>query len=134
VYWPWLYTSTYIETFYYIICNVYVLWNHKNINSQNPILTSMLHLVCWIGKWPRNILNFTVTRCSLVHTWIVSVIIINQNVDQWGSPWGSHVWCDQGWFFFSYLTDFSYFPPKIVFRNLLDTVRTGKKWQFLKGV
>ena len=29
--------------------------------------------------------------------------------------------------FFSYLTDFSYFPLKIVFRKLLDTVRTGKK-------
>jgi len=36
--------------------------------------------------------------------------------------------------FFSYLTDFSYFPLKIVFRILLDMVRTGQKWPFWKGV
>jgi hypothetical protein len=35
---------------------------------------------------------------------------------------------------FSYLTDFSYFPLKIVFQKLLDTVRTGQKWPFWKGV
>jgi hypothetical protein len=36
--------------------------------------------------------------------------------------------------FFSYLTDFSYFPVKIVFQKLLDTVRIGQKWPFWKGV
>jgi hypothetical protein len=30
--------------------------------------------------------------------------------------------------FMSYLTDFSYFPLKIIIRKLLDTVWTGKKW------
>jgi len=35
---------------------------------------------------------------------------------------------------FSYLTDFSYFPLKIVFRKLLDMVRTGQKWPFWKGL
>ena len=40
----------------------------------------------------------------------------------------------QGWFLFSYLYDFSYFPLKIVFRNLVDTVRTYQKWSaILKG-
>ena len=29
--------------------------------------------------------------------------------------------------FINYFTDFRYFPLKIVFRKLLDTVRTGKK-------
>ena len=29
--------------------------------------------------------------------------------------------------FLSYLTDFRYFPLKIVFQKLLDTVRTGQK-------
>jgi hypothetical protein len=32
----------------------------------------------------------------------------------------------QGWFFFSYLTDFSYFSVKKKFWKLQDTVRTGK--------
>ena len=32
-----------------------------------------------------------------------------------------------GTILFSYLIDFSYFPMKIVFQKLLDTVRTGKK-------
>jgi len=32
-----------------------------------------------------------------------------------------------GMIFFGYLTNFSYFPLKIVFRKLLDMVRTGKK-------
>jgi hypothetical protein len=35
---------------------------------------------------------------------------------------------------FSYLTDFSYFTLKFVFRKLLGTVRTVKKWQFWKRV
>ena len=36
---------------------------------------------------------------------------------------------------FNYLTDFNYFPLKIVFWKLLDMVRTGKKkWPFWKGV
>jgi hypothetical protein len=35
--------------------------------------------------------------------------------------------------FFSYITDFSYFPLKIVFRKLLDKVKTGKKITNLKG-
>ena len=35
---------------------------------------------------------------------------------------------------FSYLTDCSYFTLKIVFRKMLDMVRTDKKWQFWKGV
>ena len=34
---------------------------------------------------------------------------------------------------FSYLTDFSYFTFKIVFRKLLDTVRTDNKLTILKG-
>jgi hypothetical protein len=34
---------------------------------------------------------------------------------------------------FSYLTDFSYLPLKIIFRKLLNTVRTGKKMTILKG-
>ena len=37
----------------------------------------------------------------------------------------------QGWFF-SYLTDFSYFSVKKKFRNLQNTVRTGQKMTFLK--
>ena len=32
-----------------------------------------------------------------------------------------------GMIFFSYLIDFSYFPLKIVFQKLMDTVRTGKQ-------
>jgi hypothetical protein len=32
-----------------------------------------------------------------------------------------------GMILFSYLTDFSHFPLKIVFQKLLDTVRTGQK-------
>jgi hypothetical protein len=32
-----------------------------------------------------------------------------------------------GMIFFSYLTDFSYLPLKIVFRKLLDMVSTGQK-------
>ena len=35
--------------------------------------------------------------------------------------------------FFSYLTNFNSFPLKIVFRKLLDKVRTGQKWPFGKG-
>ena len=39
----------------------------------------------------------------------------------------------QGWFFFfSYLTDLSYFPLKIVARKLQDMIGTGKKWPFWK--
>ena len=34
---------------------------------------------------------------------------------------------------FSYLTDFSYFTLKIVFRKLLDTVRTGQNDNFERG-
>jgi hypothetical protein len=33
-----------------------------------------------------------------------------------------------GMILFSYLTDFFYFPLKIVLRKLLDMVRTGQKW------
>ena len=36
-------------------------------------------------------------------------------------------------FFRLYLTDFSYFPLKIVFRKFLDMLRTGKKMTGLKG-
>jgi hypothetical protein len=32
------------------------------------------------------------------------------------------------------LTDFSYFPPKFVFRKLLNTVRTDRKWPVWKGM
>ena len=39
-----------------------------------------------------------------------------------------------GMIYFSYLTDFSYFPMEIVFRKLLDTVRTGQNWPVWKGV
>jgi len=35
-----------------------------------------------------------------------------------------------GMIFINYLTDFRYFPLKIVFRKLLDTVRTGQKLPF----
>ena len=35
--------------------------------------------------------------------------------------------------YFTYLTDFCYFPLKIVFRKLLDIVRAGKKMNHLKG-
>jgi hypothetical protein len=34
--------------------------------------------------------------------------------------------------FFSYLTDLSYFPLKIVVRKLQDTIGTGKKWPYWK--
>jgi hypothetical protein len=34
----------------------------------------------------------------------------------------------QGWFFFSYLTDFNYFRLKQKFWKLQDIVGTGKKW------
>jgi hypothetical protein len=47
---------------------------------------------------------------------------------------GDRHWLHQGWFFFNYLTDFSYFSLKIVFRKLLNTVRTGIKCPFWKGV
>jgi hypothetical protein len=36
--------------------------------------------------------------------------------------------------FFSYLTDFSYFPVKIVFQKVLDTGRKSQKLTFWKGV
>ena len=36
-------------------------------------------------------------------------------------------------FFFSYLTDFSYFPLKIVFRKLLDNGQNMSKMTILKG-
>jgi len=33
-----------------------------------------------------------------------------------------------GMIYFTYLTDFCYFPLKIVFRKLLDMVGAGQKW------
>ena len=39
-----------------------------------------------------------------------------------------------GMIFINYFTDFSYFRLKIVFRKLLDTVRTCQKWPFWKGL
>ena len=54
-----------------------------------------------------------------------------QNQSTTGKLWKLY----QGWFFFlSYVTDFSYFALKIVFRKLLDTVMTGEKWPFWKEV
>jgi len=46
---------------------------------------------------------------------------------------GDRHWLHQGWFFFNYLTDFSYFSLKIVFRKLLNTVRKGYRMPVLKG-
>jgi hypothetical protein len=38
------------------------------------------------------------------------------------------------WGQMNYLTNFNYFLLKIVFRKMLDMVRTGKKMTILKGV
>jgi hypothetical protein len=106
----------------------------------------------WVFSSTNKLVCYTVLEmkiwnyCSESHSWIYFYIILNIN---WKkllvqtkfyrcALWGlDRLYLKISWNmneFLCYLTDFSYFPLKIVFWKWLDTFRTGKNLPFWKGV
>jgi hypothetical protein len=89
----------------------------------------MVHLTPYISR-------FLVKKCDLFQ--FTGFFVVKNITLQFCTivqrEWGQRI-CNtlfQGWFFFSHLTDFSYFPLINIFWKLQDMVRTEIKRTFLK--
>ena len=94
-----------------------------SLHSEPTSLLFLHNVACLVEKHQIPILWYSLNQQEITNYYTTEAVVWNKYFMKWLNVFDN----TSGMIFFGYLTNFTYFPLKIVFWKLLDMVRTGKK-------